>query len=1002
MFGLLNRLAWWISIVLWFCLILWLTGSLWYWFIGLVTGILVWGIIKALLFSESYIQSQLSTLSEKSIQEKREIPQEHTIKNTLQQEIQKEEEEDVIDLSEISTQPEIQEKKENIYMSHRDTSIAPEIHSEPNIIEKFFAENVIAKIGGIILFLWVLVFLVGIYSVIGPVAKIMIGFLIGFAIYFTWVFLDKKWFTSESRIVMWVALLVNYLVILGWRHLLGDDSSLDTSLLSVGITFGLLILNTIFAVVTSLLYNSRSLLIFWFAFAYLNPLLLGESSSEPYTLLGYTMIVTLGAMYMAYTKKDEVLFPLAFVLASIMFLIAPWSDGTGWVTKLLCINTLGAIALYSSTAFTKSYKYLYEILIAGTFFLIGIMGLLSVESLSQIQFIIMWISSLTLMWLCYMSMNKWAYLYSIGTLWTILTLSPAILINGIELPAVAISIISIFSIMNLWVVLIKSKDLLAHNLWNIISGLISGAIFLTYMIYFFGNEYFSWIAQWFAFFGLAVVYCILSFIVVQKIGIESMRNNEKYENTFYTIAAIGVSLFSLAIAFVFSGSQEIVSIVWLLEANVLFFLTMKVRSIKIGIAWIVLFVIGVAKLLEFLEVSVFWDASIIWNFPILVSFFIILASLVLNLILLFKENTKDNVLSIELFSIHNFFHIIAMSSLACGAFLVFDVSDSWISLLYFSVVVSALGILYTKVYSPWLRMAHLWAYLLLLVAHLGLFTYELGSDSLSLGISTLIIAIYTLPFVYDYVSKWTITNKMLIVAFLGYLFILSTLYVLHLFEVTFAVTLYWGVLAFLLLSYGINKDILYMRTLWLYLLTGTVWKIFLYDIWQPGVDDGVWFIAFMLTGGLMIALSTMYTRKYWNHLQSEFDPSNLFPKNPAENKETPPEETEKIKEIEDRATEKSTIQNTIESMDTQWIKSVKLRFTGETTSVQIRAENLVKISKLIVNTYKKTEFKPWELSEAYTMIEKDYKSSLSPAQYNKIKEIIEKFVKKWGTIEFVK
>ena len=38
------------------------------------------------------------------------------------------------------------------------------------------------------------------------------------------------------------------------------------------------------------------------------------------------MIVTLGAMYMAYERKDEILFPLSFVLAAVMFLIAPWSD----------------------------------------------------------------------------------------------------------------------------------------------------------------------------------------------------------------------------------------------------------------------------------------------------------------------------------------------------------------------------------------------------------------------------------------------------------------------------------------------------------------------------------------------------------------------------------------------------------------------------------------------------------------------------------------------------
>lgn len=101
------------------------------------------------------------------------------------------------------------------------------------------------------------------------------------------------------------------------------------------------------------------------------------------------MIVTFGAMYMSFIRKEEVLFPVSFVLASIMILIAPWSDPVGWVTKLLCINLLGAIALYVSTVFQKTYKLIYELLIGATFFLIGIMGFLSFESLSQLQLIIM-------------------------------------------------------------------------------------------------------------------------------------------------------------------------------------------------------------------------------------------------------------------------------------------------------------------------------------------------------------------------------------------------------------------------------------------------------------------------------------------------------------------------------------------------------------------------------------------------------------------------------------
>jgi len=74
---------------------------------------------------------------------------------------------------------------------------------------------------------------------------------------------------------MGTAILINYLVILSGRYLLGNDVSSDATLLSVTTTFIFLIFNTVFAVATSLVYNSRTLLIFSFIFAYLNPLIVG-------------------------------------------------------------------------------------------------------------------------------------------------------------------------------------------------------------------------------------------------------------------------------------------------------------------------------------------------------------------------------------------------------------------------------------------------------------------------------------------------------------------------------------------------------------------------------------------------------------------------------------------------------------------------------------------------------------------------------------------------------
>jgi hypothetical protein len=151
----------------------------------------------------------------------------------------------------------------------------------------------------------------------------------------------------------------------------------------------------------------------------------------------------------------------------------------------------------------------------------------------------------------------------------------------------------------------------------------------------------------------------------------------------------------------------------------------------------------------------------------------------------------------------------------------------------------------------------------------------------------------------------------------------------------------------------------------------------------------------------MITLSTMYSKKFWNNLNNEFKLSNLFPKNNKDSYEK--HKTNKISELPQEITEtKSTVQRDIEKIDVSWISSVKLSINKQEKPTQLRAENLIKIAKLITNTYKKTEFKPWELKKAYKLIESDYKSELSPAQYLKIRTLVKRFVDEGWSIELIK
>ena len=742
---------------------------------------------------------------------------------------------------------------------------------EPSAFEKFFSENVLAKIWGILVFLGVLFLLSLIYSVIGPVTKMCVWLIIGFSCFGAWVWLDKKWYTNESRIVMGTAILINYLVILSGRHLLWSDVSSDATLVSVWMTFVFLILNTFFAVTTALVYNSRQLLIFSFIFAYANPLLLWAAGTEPYTLLGYSMIVTLWAMYMAYSRKDEILFPLSFILAAIMFLIAPWSDWYGWIAKLICINILGTVSLYVSSGFEKKYQNLGEVLIAGTFFLIGVMWFLGITQLSSFQLWVMWASSIGLMLVSYYNMNKWAYLYSIWTLGTVLTLTPTLISNGLRVENIFISgcIIVGFALCNIWVILTKNKEILAENLWSIISALVSWALFLSFMIYEFGNIYFSWIAQWFGFFFLAVIYSSLAFFVVQKIWIAEVKSHEKYQNIFYTLSALWVSLFSLAVAFVFAESPEIISIIWILEAAVLFYLSSKTHSQKIAIWALILFAIWIFQYISFI------DMRIEKSYGLIVSCVIVFLSIFHTLYSVSRKNSvfKKNTIFQWAYTL---LHIIWIFSASCIIIIISDVENEWISLLWAWTGAVALYYIYQYFQSQSLILFSKCMIICVCLVHVIFVNIWINFASFDIILSLLILAITIFPPLFDSLRSQKIVSRNFFSILGVYAFIISSLYIYQITTSTFAVTLYWGILSFILLWHGISKDILTLRTLWLYVISLTIGKVFLYDIWMS-VDDTVSrVVALIVIWILLIVLSTMYTRKYGNNLTWEFSPQNLF------------------------------------------------------------------------------------------------------------------------------
>ncbi|MDQ7023665.1 MAG: DUF2339 domain-containing protein [Candidatus Gracilibacteria bacterium] len=220
-----------------------------------------------------------------------------------------------------------------------------------NYIKDFFSTNLLAKLGSILVFLGVVFLLKGFvgdfWEVIGEKGRITVGILVGFSIYFAGMKIHKN-SENEGLILMGTGILINFAVILSGRYLIGDDGYL-----AEGTTFIFLILNTVFGVLTSMIYKSKTLLVFSFIFAYLNPFIIGsDGATQPYTLIGYSLIVSLGALYISIREATLTLLALSFIFGNILFLVAPFSDSIGWSSKIILTSVFSIITIIGANKFS--------------------------------------------------------------------------------------------------------------------------------------------------------------------------------------------------------------------------------------------------------------------------------------------------------------------------------------------------------------------------------------------------------------------------------------------------------------------------------------------------------------------------------------------------------------------------------------------------------------------------------------------------------------------------
>lgn len=1142
MISLINRLSWILSFSLGFTISSSLSIMMWmarYWdeafFFIIIAWIILTLIIKKIFLNRSFIQTRVVEFSTKLILKAwwKRISYNQNEEDSFQSQqfsTSQKQKDNIPDYEENKqdsyvidkTIDEVQEEpylENNIEEDEEETDSEPEIPRGPNFIEKFLAENAIAKIGWICLFIWVLFFLSYLYTSVWPVQKVIIWFVTGFTFFWIWIALDIKWYKNESRIMLWVWILVNYLVILSWRYLIWIDSKVtnSSSILTEWTTFLFLIINTILAIVTSLVYKSKNLLLFSFVFAFLNPFLIwAKSDWTPFTLVWYWAIVALGALVLSqlYFISDDKSFSKYlrytwFIWWNILFLIAPFGNNeTYWLIKLVLFTILSLTTLILAyrnddknnlgNTFILTYIVFWILLITWwkdilhtwtaflgyISFIILALGMTSfmiiswsIISLSAIlltplillfwllitwslfyivpvllgtiliyliifsflfEILTSWFKYLFFVWLCifltlsnvslsyvipnsmdnithlsviissiifmfsayFFSRKDWLeYLYSIGTVGSIFLLVPIIATKWEFMNASIVAII-IFTLANVLTPFIN-RNLCENDLKNLAISIVAWIIFIWWELYNYWDiaNHFPWVTLGFAFMWLAIGYFVLWFTMMNILDIQlnqdSLIKNEDKKNAIFWYLWVSISLFSIAILIIFSDKPAIVASLWFFESTILMFFYSRIKDIKIYIWTLVLFLIWIFKY------SIFIGNLGTWNFYNdayqLIPIIAIFISFILNLKFLEKTSEETRIF-------HDILHIIAM--IMVWIWVMKIVPHSWhgFSIFAISIVLLIVWFCYnlfaskTLVYTFTLTLIFYFIYHIL---SLDTVFYKLERDSLTqlkyLQYLTVAIPGVGLYFLSKYKWKLSSVKNILLVWFMIYLFIITSMFVLDISRMfddkqksnVFSITIYWAIWAYAYISNWINRDNKKRRTIGLYILTLVIIKIFCFDIIFWINNQMLRIVALMFVGWLMIYISMLYSRKYSGNLLSEFNFSNL---------------KSDLWDIEDNEQKSSNkpnflINKKISDIDTGDVTMVIFELNNG-KNIKIKSKNLIKIAKLVENNLWKTEFQKNELKNIYTYILNNYQSELKPDDYKKIVEAMKEFVEEGGKLIF--
>jgi len=679
-------------------------------------------------------------------------------------------------------------------------------------LEKFIGENLINKIGMLILVLGISYFVK--YSIdkgwISEPARVGIGILSGTLVLGIAHRLRKQ-FAAFSSVIVAGAIAIYYFTIAIAFH--------DYQLISQTVAFVIMVLITAFSCFISLAYDRKELAVLSLIGGFAVPFMVSTGEGNYQVLFGYILILNTGILALAYFKKWSIINVLSYIFTVLLF--------GGWLISDLAIEQphyLGALVFASAFYFLfVLINIIHNIRNKGSFvavelgiivsntFLYFLGGMIILQAyrpeLKGIFTLMLALLNFAYAWILYkkFGLDKKGVYLLIGLTLTFLTLTIPIQFEG--------NYITLFwaaeAIALLWLAH-QSKAFAYAFISVLVMILATFSLMIDWKFYFDSEVKAVIINKVF----LTGIFTLFAFFVQTKMLDKFNESGSSFGMTFNPKVYQKTLYFLMVFLGYFTGlnevtyqvdrhilesfnQQSIIAIYHLLFTTVLFFFAMRHQNHqwkKLGIA------IGVINILLF----TFWfmnfanSESIANIAEVSISkyaYYMHLLMLIIIVYLMFSiYSALKNIVSIDWFR-HKFF--------------------AWIFALFFIVFASRELTLQTINFS-----------------NIHLTEKSIINSGYSLDNVSEIDKIYL---VEDYIIESVKTQ----IVKIGY-------------------PILWGILAFLFLIYGIKQAKKTYRIIALTLLGITVLKLFTYDI--SNVSETGKIIAFILLGILILIISFVYQK----------------------------------------------------------------------------------------------------------------------------------------------